>query len=84
VAFRQLGGLFTLGKGVTMKERSLTISYSYGLNNEKPYPFIRLQGRWLERLGFSIGAKVIIATGDGILVIIPAQEGKKQEQGSPQ
>ena len=64
-----------------MKERSLTISYSYGPNNEKPYPFIRLQGRWLERLGFPIGAKVIIAADNGILVIIPAQEGEKQERG---
>jgi toxic protein SymE len=62
-----------------MKERSLTISYAYGLNNEKPYPFIRLQGRWLERLGFSIGAKVIVATGEGIVVIISAHEGKKEE-----
>jgi len=64
-----------------MKERSLTISYAYGLNNEKPYPFIRLQGRWLERLGFSIGSRVVIAAGEEILIIIPAQGGKKQEGG---
>jgi hypothetical protein len=66
-----------------MKERSLTVSYAYAMNSEKPHPFIRLQGRWLERLGFSIGNKVIVAAGEEILIIIPIQKGKEEGQDSP-
>jgi len=60
-----------------MKERRLTITYAYGPNNEKPYPLIRLQGKWLERLGFAIGSRVVVATGEGVVVIVPAEEGEK-------
>ena len=42
---------------------------------KKPYPFIRLQGRWLERLGFAVGDKVSVTAGEGVIVIAPAKEG---------
>ena len=58
-----------------MKERKLTVNYLYSNGNKKPYPFIRLQGRWLERLGFSVGDKVIVSTGEGVIVIVPVKGG---------
>jgi toxic protein SymE len=58
-----------------LKERKLTINYLYTNGNKKPYPFIRLQGRWLERLGFAVGNKVSVAAGEGLIVIVPAKEG---------
>lgn len=32
-------------------------------------PFIRLCGRWLETAGFSIGAKLVVETREGRLII---------------
>ena len=58
-----------------MKERKLTINYLYTNGNKKPYPFIRLQRRWLEKLGFAVGDKVNVAAGEGLIVIVPVKEG---------
>ena len=60
-----------------MKERKLTINYLYTNGNKKPYPFIRLQGRWLERLGFAVGNKVSVAADEGLIVIVPAKDGDR-------
>ena len=58
-----------------MKERRLTVNYLYNNGNKKPYPFIRLQGRWLERLGFAVGDKVTVTAGEGVIVIVPVKGG---------
>lgn len=47
--------------------RELTVYYAYV--GENCYPLIRLQGRWLEILGFKIGEKVIIEEGKNKLII---------------
>ena len=60
-----------------MKERKLTVNYLYNNGNKKPYPFIRLQGRWLERLGFSVGDKVTVTAGEGVIVIVSAKGGNE-------
>ena len=58
-----------------MKERKLTVHYIYcDPCQKKPYPFIRLQGRWLERLGFAVGDKVSVTAGERVIVIAPAKE----------
>ena len=57
-----------------MKKRKLTVNYLFTNGNKKPYPFIRLQGRWLERLGFAVGDKVTVTAGDGRIVIIPVKK----------
>lgn len=50
--------------------RSLKISsiWNYGSN---PAPQLRLQGKWLEELGFQIGAPVLVKCEDGKLIITP-------------
>ena len=50
--------------------RSLRISsiWNYGSN---PSQQLRLQGRWLEELGFQIGEAVLVKCEDGKLIITP-------------
>lgn len=50
--------------------RSLKISsiWNYGSN---PAPQLRLQGKWLEELGFQIGEPVLVKCEDGKLIITP-------------
>ena len=50
-----------------MQVRLLTI-YSTYTNNTK-IPQIRIQGKWLEKLGFSEGKKILIQEKRGELVI---------------
>ena len=57
-----------------MQERKLTVNYLFTNGNKRPYPFIRLQGRWLERLGFAVGDKVTVTAGDGRIVIVPIKK----------
>ena len=65
------------GKESELKERKLTVNYLFTNGNKKPYPFIRLQGRWLERLGFAVGDKVTVTAGEGLIVIVPAKDGDR-------
>ncbi len=54
-----------------MRTRKLTVSYIYSDPEEgRPYPFIRLQGRWLEKLGFAIGSRIEVSGDDGVVVIL--------------
>lgn len=50
-----------------MQKRSLTVGYIY--TNNKPYPMIRLQGKWLEELGFRVGDRVVVVTDEERIVI---------------
>ena len=62
------------GKERQLKERKLTVNYLFTNGNKKPYPFIRLQGRWLERLGFAVGDKVTVTAGEGRIVIVSVKK----------
>ena len=50
-------------------KRLLAISYIF--QNKENVPLIRLQGRWLQELGFTIGNKVEIEVQNGMLLIKP-------------
>ena len=47
-----------------MMERKLTVGYMPG--DGKHYPMIRLQGKWLEELGF----RVVVVADEGRIVIV--------------
>lgn len=56
-----------------MNLRTLTVSsitnYSRVKNDFSTYPLIRLQGKWLEKLGFNIGDKVQVIEDKEQLII---------------
>ena len=61
-----------------MKKRQLTVSYKcetrrgdrpYGPDRYISVPALSLKGKWLEELGFDIGAKVMVECQNGQLVI---------------
>jgi Toxin SymE, type I toxin-antitoxin system len=57
-----------------MNSRRLKVSYRQPeslvpLRLPPPMPFLRLQGRWLDRAGFAIGADVHVQVEPGRLVI---------------
>lgn len=54
--------------GEAESSRILTVYYTY-LGGKDRRPLIRLQGRWLEELGFQSGDKVVIEEHSGALVI---------------
>jgi len=66
---------------VQQGERILTVSlisttnrYDYG-RRVKGVPFIRLQGKWLENLGFNIGDKIsVVADGENGLKLSVLRE----------
>ena len=48
--------------------RKLTIGYMPG--SGKQYPMIRLQGKWLEELGFTVGDRVVVTTDEERIIIV--------------
>lgn len=50
-----------------MKVRILTVS-SMGIDN-KEAPMIRITGKWLEKLGFSSGKKIMVEERYGQLIL---------------
>jgi hypothetical protein len=58
-----------------MNARRLTVSRHYPESRvvrsppAAPMPFLRLQGRWLDRAGFAIGANVRVEVAAGRLVL---------------
>jgi hypothetical protein len=59
-----------------MKSRRLTVSYTHPESRAvrarellPPMPFLRLQGRWLDEAGFTIGANVRVTGSAGRLVV---------------
>jgi len=62
-----------------MKKRKLKIYKAPGTSASN-IPCIRLQGRWLEKLGYKIGKEVIVGELNGWLVIRPAVEDEPAEQ----
>lgn len=58
--------------------RILTVYYTYLNNGKDRWPLIRLQGKWLQDLGFQSGNKITIEEHSGILLIkAVSDEGKK-------
>ncbi|WDJ98033.1 type I toxin-antitoxin system SymE family toxin [Xanthomonas campestris pv. incanae] len=46
-----------------------TVGYGYYPASDQRVPTLRLRGRWLEQLGFTIGSKLHIRLRDGELVV---------------
>ncbi|WP_425509394.1 SymE family type I addiction module toxin [Xanthomonas cannabis] len=46
-----------------------TVGYGYYPASNQRIPTLRLRGRWLEQLGFTIGRKLDIRLRDGELVV---------------
>jgi toxic protein SymE len=51
----------------TRMNRILTVYYMY--QNNKQVPLIRLQGKWLQELGFELGGKIEVAARNEVLLI---------------
>jgi toxic protein SymE len=45
----------------------------------KPVPFVRLSGRWLRELGFSVGERIEVEATPGRLVLRAAPAGEVAE-----
>ena len=55
-----------------MNFKPYKISESY--QNNKPVPFIRLKGKWLEELNFNIGEDIIVSKSKDKLIITKPNE----------
>lgn len=53
-----------------MKEKTKTCKISYTLTQNEERPFLKLTGKWLEKLGFTIGTKIKIYEGKDMLLLI--------------
>jgi len=71
-----IGGIDLSSEGES--SRILTVYYTYLNNGKDRWPLIRLQGKWLQDLGFQSGNKITIEEHSGALLIkaVP-DEGKK-------
>ncbi len=57
-------------RGVLSMSRILAVSGIYpNPYSNKPVPSIRLQGKWVEKMGFTIGKKVTVTESYGKLVL---------------
>ncbi|WP_338339416.1 SymE family type I addiction module toxin [Xanthomonas euvesicatoria] len=54
-----------------------TVGYGYYPDSHQRIPTLRLRGRWLEQLGFTIGSKLNISMRNGELVVTVADDGEK-------
>lgn len=52
--------------------RTMTVSRVWYVHSGDA-PFIRLQGRWLEKIGFDIGVKLQVIACEGFIMIVPSQ-----------
>ncbi len=59
--------------------RILTVYYTY-LNGKDRRPLIRLQGKWLQDLGFHSGSKIAIEEHGGTLLIKAVDEEMNGEE----
>ena len=57
-----------------MKTKELKVYRGNG-NNYTPIPQIILQGQWLNKLGFSIGDKVIVTWEEDRLIVEKSEDG---------
>jgi hypothetical protein len=56
-----------------MYQRILTVSgasqYMDLYGRYVKVPFVKLQGKWVQKLGFTVGSKVLVLKGDGEITI---------------
>lgn len=50
------------------KVKTYTVAYHLANNEERP--FIKLSGKWLEKLGFKVGSKLKVYEGKDILLLV--------------
>ena len=60
-----------------MKKRKLKVTEATD-TIVKNVPCIKLQGRWLKKLGYKVGDEVIVANLRGWLLITPAEENESR------
>lgn len=63
-------GEYTLVFIVAKNHRTLTVYDTYA--NNKQVPLIRLQGKWLQKLGFTIGGKIVVEEKEKGTLLITA------------
>ncbi|WP_371381802.1 SymE family type I addiction module toxin [Sporomusa aerivorans] len=68
------------GKDYIPYARILTVYYTHLNHGKDRWPLIRLQGKWLQDLGFLSGAKIAIEEHDGALLIKALPDDKKDKQ----
>ena len=66
-------------KGGRMDDRELTVCYGRGNYKQAP-PQIVLQGKWLEKAGFSAGDKITVKCQEGQLTITKDGTRKDSEE----
>ena len=62
-----------------MKTKELKVYRGNG-NNYTPIPQIILQGQWLNKLGFSIGDKVIVTWEEDRLIVEKSENGSLSDK----
>lgn len=71
-----------------MKTKNIKVVYTsrYSRGSYAPVPKVQMEGRWLEELGFSIGAPLIVEYGEGSIHIrtLTAEELEAKEQREAQ
>lgn len=71
-----------------MKTKNIKVVYTsrYSHGSYAPVPKVQMEGRWLEELGFSIGAPLIVEYGEGSIHIrtLTAEELAAKEQREAQ
>ena len=69
-----IGGINLSSEGEN--SRILTVYYTYLNNGKNRWPLIRLQGKWLQDLGFHSGSKITIEEHGGALLIKAVDDDK--------
>ncbi|APO90856.1 type I toxin-antitoxin system SymE family toxin [Xanthomonas euvesicatoria pv. euvesicatoria] len=54
--------------------QQLTVGYGYYPASDQRVPTLRLRGRWLEQLGFTIGRKLQVRLREGELIVSVTEE----------
>lgn len=71
-----------------MKTKNIKVAYTsrYSGGSYAPVPKVQMEGRWLEQLGFTIGAPLIIEYGEGSIHIrtLTAEELAAKERQDAQ
>ena len=71
---------------INMSSRMLTVSGVYPNSSIKPVPAVRVQGKWLENIGFCVGCKVEIYESAGEITIklakSPENEGNAESKNN--
>ena len=65
-----------------MKQKIIKVAYAGRIsgNTYTEVPKIKMEGRWLEELGFSIGSAIVVAYGEGFLHIRTMTEEEQADR----